>query len=253
MTRTLLILLIVFSCSVSASEALLDQAYLNYVRGEEAAEPAEREEAFNTALKIYAALAQRYSLGALDYNTGNCYFQLGQYPSAILHYKRALRELPRNERIRENLRQAEQRAGVSSKPSSGPLALLLYPHNASSLRERLSILYILIGISTVLASIALWLPRPLSKRLAIGSVLLSTFCLLSVVYSLHLAPVYAVAIQGAPLYKDAGEHYATVNGEWVLAGSTVRVIESVQNGAWLYIETENGESGYILSRRVRLI
>ncbi len=67
------------------------------------------EDAYNngdyvSAKNIYQRMLTTTSnAGTLHYNIGNCYFRLKDYPSAILHYEKALKNNPGDADIKHNL------------------------------------------------------------------------------------------------------------------------------------------------------
>ncbi len=71
-----------------------------------------------------AALAEPGAdLGPLLYNLGNCAFRLGRPAEAVLHYRRALRRMPRDPEITFNLRLASRSLDLPAQPGDGAGAL----------------------------------------------------------------------------------------------------------------------------------
>lgn len=62
-----------------------------------------------TALQLYDSVSTAYTSAGLEYDRGNCHFQLGNMARAILHYERALRLDPTAEDVRTNLQLARSR------------------------------------------------------------------------------------------------------------------------------------------------
>ena len=63
---------------------------------------------YQAALDIYKKIEADYRSPVLFYNMGNCYFKLGDIPSAILYYERSLKYDPENENTLANLEQARK-------------------------------------------------------------------------------------------------------------------------------------------------
>lgn len=63
---------------------------------------------YEEAVRLYQQIVDRgIENGAVFYNLGNAYFQLGQLGRAIVNYHRALRYLPRDEDVATNLAYAQ--------------------------------------------------------------------------------------------------------------------------------------------------
>ena len=61
-------------------------------------------------IKLYeSALSKNSDLGGIDYNLGNCYFFLKEYPKAVFYYKKALLKIPENPYILNNLHIARKK------------------------------------------------------------------------------------------------------------------------------------------------
>ena len=103
-------LLFYFLCIVSSLsfaekdfQALSQEAYSSYQKGEQAQTISERNTAFNQALEYYLQVESVASSGELFYNIANAYFQLQEYEKALLYYARAKELLPREQKIDVNL------------------------------------------------------------------------------------------------------------------------------------------------------
>jgi len=232
---------------------LLQQAEASYQRGEQAVTVAERREAFNGALELYLSLEKKWAHPDLYYNIGNSYFQLEEYPWAILYYRRALLQMPRNETIRENLRIAQGKQKLTLDVKQPFLQKVFFFHYGLSIKERLQIFFVFSVLSFVLASFYIWLEKRIFKIAASWLAVGVTGVLLSLTWSNYFSSIQAVVVQSTALLRDAGTQYAPVMDFPVSAGDTVEVLEVVQEGQWLKIRTNNGDFGYVSHKTIRLI
>jgi tetratricopeptide (TPR) repeat protein len=74
------------------TEQLVIQAQDAYAKG-----------AYGEALALYDSVGREMSSASLYFNIGNCHMKLGDVPSAILNYERAIRLQPGSEDIQSNL------------------------------------------------------------------------------------------------------------------------------------------------------
>lgn len=232
----------------------LDDAYRIYVAGERAQSNQERSQRFNEALSLYSVLANEYpNVGELQFNTANAYYQLGEYGWAILHYYRALSDLPREERVLNNLNIAAQKAGVPGKAGTTPTEYLLYPHYRMSIGERIETTFLLSLLAFLCWSAYIWGGSGVLRGLATLLTTLAAGILLSLAISQYAAPIEAIVVRSATLHTDAGKHYAEVMERPVLAGSKVIVLEVNEDGRWLKIATPQGIVGFAENDRLRII
>jgi tetratricopeptide (TPR) repeat protein len=231
----------------------LDEAFISYQKGEQAKTYPERQAHFNRALALYSELETSFSDPLLFYNIANCYFQLREYPWAILYYKRAERLQPRNTKIHNNLDLARTKLGIAPEKSNTVFNKLLSFHRMLSEEERLRAFFLL-GMGTVgLASVTVWMRH----RLLIEATIIMGACAFlvfgSLITSRYYSPVEAIVIQSTVLYRDAGIQYASVKEEPVAAGMQVSVVEVLQNKRWLKIISPEGITGYVPQESVRFI
>jgi tetratricopeptide (TPR) repeat protein len=93
-TRHLLQLLLFFALvpAQAQTDELVVRAQDAYAKG-----------AYGEALALYDSVGREMSSASLYFNIGNCHMKLGDVPSAILHYERAIRLQPGSEDIQANL------------------------------------------------------------------------------------------------------------------------------------------------------
>jgi len=238
--------------------SLLKEAFTSYSAGEKGTTVAERKNDFNAALNIYKQLDKEYSPnygnGRLYYNIANTYFQLGEYPWAILYYNRALALMPRNEKVQHNLAIALGKLNLPSAPETNKtFRHLFFLHYDLSLPERLQGFFISGLILLLFISMFIWWRKSWIKYVIFLSGIVCLLFLLSVGYTRYLEPVKGVLVKAASLYRDAGTQYAKVIPKPLPAGEKVEVLESREDGHWLKILSPNGEVGYVPMDAIRLI
>lgn len=242
-------LLIYWVMKESSSTKQLEAANSFYVEGEKAGTIAERKNAFNQSLEIYQSLEHAYSPtfgnGKLYFNIANCYYQLEQYPLAIYYYDTAHVLRPRDLKVVQNLQTAQEKLGIAPDKTKDTISI--------SLPERLQIFFGLSLLTLGFASMQIWFPMVIFKRLALLFGILSVIVFLNLAYIKFLAPVEGVIIHGTSLYRDAGEQYAKVSEKPLLAGIKVEVLDTKANGTWLKIQTPDGSLGFIPKDSIYII
>lgn len=263
--RTGLMLIILAILGVAASlpflarndDPRLADADYNYRRGEAAKTIADRKQAFNASLQLYQSLEReyhpRFGSGRLYYNIGNAYFQLEEYPWAILNYLRAQALMPRNEKVLSNLALAQEKLTIDKDGPTYPFSKLFFFHNYLSLPERLQVFFLLSIATFGLMSAVIWYPNPWIKRVMWFCAILAGIFLLSLIYTQYFSPVRAVLVQSSDLYRDAGMQYAKVGEVPLSAGTQVEVIDTAQNGKWLKIITPKNDPGFVPQEAIRIL
>ena len=241
----------------SPVEDQLKSAAENYRKGEVAPTVGEREKAFNQSLHAYLKFEKMYQPdygnGKLYYNIANNYFQLGQYPTAAYYYWKALRLAPREANIKSNLDATKRKLGVPIPKNDSVFRKVLFWHYSFSLPERLQAFFVSMMLLIVAASAYIWLPKAWVKTLVFITALISLALFASVMHSRYITNAEGVVITATSLYRDAGQQYAQVSQEPLTPGSKIDVLDIVQNGTWLKIETPDGTLGFVPFEAVRLL
>lgn len=262
MRQWICILMISTSSVLSSAEVTptdWNQADASYIAGENATSVAERTEAFNKALTLYLELEEKnkdalaFGNGSLYYNIGNTYFQLGEYPWAILYYYRALQLEPRDIKTLRNLQITQSKLTLTPPEPPSWISRFIGLQTYLSLPEKLQGVFHLGVALLMLASAYLWRPFRWLKHAMIIVMLPLLFLLGSIGYTQYFAPIEGVLVQPSVLYRDAGKQYAVVSNQPLLAGEKVFVVEERQNGAWLKILTDDGTVGFLPYDPIRLI
>ena len=226
--------------SLQGEENPLSEDYQSYLAGENAKTFYQREIEFNKALSLYTEVTAEND--KLYYNIGNTFYQLGEYPFAILYYYRSLRLNPHDENTLYNLNQAQQKLGINSQ--------LTYSYIA---RPTLWETFFFLACLAILSfSLNLWLEAKYWKKFGY----LLTFCsvlVLSYLSYLHyFEPVEGVLIHDSLVYRAAGNEFPIVTTLPLLSGLKVEIIEITQDGHWLKISSD-GTIGYVPYIIIRII
>lgn len=235
---------------------LINEAFKNYSEGENASNVAERQKYFNNALEGYLDLYKRYhpdrGNGKLDYNIANSFYQLEEYPSAILYGNKSLLLRPRDERAANLLALAEKKLNLTSeKKGSFQLAFLIGPR--FSLPEKIQIFCACLLIAGLAFSFLIWTESVIWKSIGVFFSLILVFVLLNLGYVYYFSPIEGVVMQSSLLYRDAGKQYAPVNETPAPSGEKVTVLEVSGDHQWLKVETPSGIVGYLPAKSLRLI
>src|ERR1700722_3100616 len=115
----------------------------DYSAGEKATTPVKRKEAFNRSLESLLTLEQKYQPtngnGILYLNIGNNYYQLEDYPKAILYYNRAIALRPRDNGPAKLLQAAQSKIDISEKPKTSFIKKLFFLNSYFSIPEQLQL------------------------------------------------------------------------------------------------------------------
>jgi hypothetical protein len=225
----------------------LEKALEWYKAGEKASAAHEKEEHFNKALEAYTRYEMQHEVESapLLYNIGNTYFHLGQYGWARYYYRKALTLDPRDAMAEHNLAMATEAAGIETlqKGSSFISSFLFFFHRYFSFyeRDRLASLLCLGGV--VAFSCFLWRRNRAAKKIgcfcASGVLLMAA----SMVYQHFFSPCDAIIVKASLIHRDAGEYYATLPHDPLLAGEEVVVIGKKEE--WVRVMVDDGTIGFV--------
>ena len=224
----------------------------------------EAQRRYRQALAGFQSLEQSgVRSGALYYNLGNTHLRLGEVGSAIVHYRRALRLAPGDERIAKNLEAARKlcRVQIARPASSEFVRTLLFWHFETSpvgrLRFGLSA-YVLFWILMLVRLFGLrgqpafsWLLRVLAAAvLVIGA---------SVTWDLAVQQHRTEGVvisDDVVLRKGNGEYYEPLLEQTLSEGVEFRLIESredVQGTSWYQVELPDGKKGWLRADQADVI
>lgn len=252
------ILTILFICSgiiwgdVYLQE-LLDNAQKHYIEGEQAQTLLQRKRAFNEALSAYMEASQHGSSDALNYAIGNTFYQLEEYPWAILYYTRALESNPRDIAAKQNLSLAREKLGLSSTESSSLMQEILSFHNLVSLEERKILFFLFSVASSLAASLFIWFRKRWLYQTAIVITCAAGLLLLNILITQYITPIEGIIIETTGLYSASDEQAPLVIREPLEAGNKVQIINVQDQGKWLKVIISGEHWGYIPYNSLRLI
>lgn len=237
--------------------ATLHEAQMSYLSAEREPDLAKRQEGFNQSLKMLLELEKKYSPifgnGKLYFDLGNNFFQLEEYPFALLNYYRARNLRPLDEKVQAHIELTKKKIGIPIEANPSAFEWLFFFHHHYSLPQRLQWLAGLNILFLALTSAFLWFSYRVFYYSAIitGAAGLLFFC--SVTYSYAFTPLEAVITTSSLLYRDAGTHYAKVKPDPLISGSKVKILNASMGGKWLKIETQEGVVGYVPEDTLRAI
>ncbi len=241
----------------SGLNALIEQAASNYLQGEQAVSKYDREQAFNAALEQYLSMEKKYDptygTGKLYFNIASTLFQLEEYPQAILYNYKTLKLNPSDQKALENLEIIWNRIGLPPVVEERNAFDLIFLEGTLSLPRKIQLFSLFFLITCGVLSWAFWKPSSLNKVVAPIFGTVACYFLSSVFYAQFIVPVEGVILSASPLYRDAGTQYAKVVEEPVVSGSKVKIFDITPNGEWAKIMTPNGNLGYVLFEKMRVI
>lgn len=253
----LIILVVATLFLIRQTDPRILDADKSYAAGESAATVSTRKQAFNSALEEYLDLEQDYNpqfgTGRLYYNIGNTYFQLEEYPLAVLYFLRAQALMPREEKVQQNLEITQDKLNLAKPAPANAFSNVFFFHSRLSLPERLQLFFGLSLFTLLFTSAFLWLNNRWIKNGIFLSLALTACMLLSLGYSRYISPIEAVIVRSTDLYRDAGKQYARANEQPLPAGSQVEVLDSQINGKWFKVRLANNDLGFIPDDAVRLV
>lgn len=251
-----LALLFLLPWGLRKDEPRLQQAQEAYVKGETATTIFSRKEAFNKALDLFLQLERDYhpefGNGKLSFDIGNTYFQLEEYPLALLYYRKTENLKPRSDIVKRNLLQTYQKLELKPPNTTGLVnTLSLKPW--LSLPERLQLTSITALLALIFASVWIWTKKRWSKQAFFISLFILVPLVLALAFTHYLSPIEAVLIRSSDLRRDAGMEYAKVSEHPLKKGSPLEVIGISPNRKWVKVATPEGQFGYLPNEAIRLI
>jgi len=235
------------------TESIAIQAYSRYTAGEEADSINGRIENFKEALSLYRSLEKTHPSGSLFYNIGNSFFQLRQYPWAILYYNRALQYMPRESVLKENLLLAQEKAGVAGLPQQTIWKFVLFVRNIFSYNEIVLGFLLFFVLSLGMLSWYVWQRHGLLRMLAGSTLLCGLLFFLCIILLRYIAPIEAVVVNASMVRRDAGTHYGVVSEKPLIAGTVVTVDYATPGGEWVKIKTPSGDVGFVSYNKIRMV
>jgi len=226
----------------------LEQIQRDYTDAENSDKQNIRKEKFTQALNGLVAIEEKYKPimgdGKIYSNIGTVFFQLQEIPLAILNYYKALALRPRDTLLKNNLKTAEEKAGIQQQTQESPLDSLFFFHNKLSLPERIQAF----SFFTLLAAASMagyaWLKNRWLDKLALISASIAVIFLLSLAWTNYFSASEGVLTQSSKLFRGPGEQFAKAIDEPISGGSKVQILDA-SNTKWVKILTDQGIIGYV--------
>ncbi len=235
-------------------QSMLQKANLMYQKGETATSFQERKLAFNQALYFYSLLEEEAGshFPTLNQALADTYFQLGEYAWAILYYERALKMHDEQPILTAHLGKAQQKLGLASQkpvsPSKSPIFQFFL-----NLSESTNLFFSLFLLAFLLCSFAIWFPLAPIRLLAISSTIILLLFISNVIFFYYFTPLEGILVTSSGFYRAPAWNQPQLTDRPLLAGSKVKVLQTVSDGNWLKIVDSNDVVGYIPTYRLRLI
>ncbi len=245
--------------SVGQRQQILDEARQGYDGGVAAlrTDPVHAAELFaDSASRFEQLVADGVVNGQLQYNLGNAYLQMGELGRAILHYRAAEQIIPRDPKLRHNLKYArsltESRIAVS-----GERALrraLLGWHRNTSISARFVAFVTAYTLCWVLLTLNLLSSRAWWRWPALAAAVVWIALGVSVATDTFGAGdprEGVVLVDDVVVRKGNSEGFEPQFAQPLHQGVEFRVIE--QRPDWLSIELPDGKTGWIRAADAGLI
>ena len=254
MRAALIILLLGITMNLRASEAIIHYQ----AQFEEANEKFESE-AYQDAIDLYAGIENAdLQSEKLLYNLGNCYYKLGDLPSAIWYYERALKLAPADADILFNLALARIHT-VDKIETIPPLAITTAFHtliDTNSSNGWLSLFYLLwIGSMILITGLFLVQISGVKKLMFSASIVTATCGLVFLLFSFIskqnvLDSSYAIVFAPSVTAKS-GPNPTTTDLFVIHEGTKVTLVSKDKD--WQEIVLEDGKQGWISQSAIKKI
>ncbi|MGK5594303.1 MAG: tetratricopeptide repeat protein [Parachlamydiaceae bacterium] len=217
--------------------------------------PMIKEQELNQVFAQYAALERDYQPiygnGKLYYNLANSYYQLGQYPYALLYYYKALKLRPWDPLVKDNIATVQSEMLLDS-PIRG-FSLMEYLFLAFlPMPLRFQLLAFCSSLFLLFYSLYLWMPK---KALRVCSWVFMVFLIalsLSITYGYYFSPIEGVVTNASYLYQLTNEGLE-MRSKLLPVGSRVIILEEIDRGKRLKVTSDKGDLGYLASEVIQVI
>lgn len=244
-----LTLCVMSSLSGQSTEKRMKDAQTYYQKGIQASHYQERKLAFNQALFLYESMKEEVPNSSdLNEALGNLYFELGEYPWAILYYRRALKNNLASSILSSHLIKAQQMLGLASTENQPQKKKSVF----YSLSQNVTFFLGCIALTFVTASLFIWFPSPALRKLTVVCSILMTGCLVNALFFYYFPPLEGILIKSSGFYRGADLNDSQLTHQPLPAGSNVQILEMTKEGNWIKIN-HAGMMGYIPTDHLRAI
>lgn len=210
---------------------------------------------YSEAIKEWLSLEQAGAKGPeFYYNMGNAYFQLKQYPEAILYYHRALRWDPHCTHCETNLELANQAAGIETFELPQFYLFEVYYHALTRFQPLTWFIW-----AMVLASLAasIWMFRSSLTALPGLRFWIVLFGIMAVIYILaavHRDAILhrqdqAILMQASPLFRSPDPRSEVLLE--LLPGQVLT--RKDQLSGWVKVQVSSVDMGWVEADRIQWI
>ena len=248
------IIIIIFSI-VSFSSLFAQSAQEKVKQGNEAYESGQ----FDQAIEIWeSVLAEGKECGELYYNLGNAYYRTEQWGKCLLNYERALRLMPNDRDLKENIALANSK--TEDRTSEIPELFFvrwwnnfLSHHSAQGWMNLCIFIALLLGTCLVVFFLAH--DYAIRKWTLVGNFVLGAFLLLFAICATSTtirASIHEDAIVQETVTMAKGSPDVKSVDKFLLHEGTKVHIEE-QSGSWIKVRKGDGETGWIDNGVVEII
>jgi len=213
---------------------------------QKAFDAAEKPEEFVKVAAMYEELLDppnNFISGELSYDLGNAWMRAKQPGRAIAAYRQAQRYLPREEHLKENLREA-----LKAEPDAGRpiLETVVFWQNWLSYPEKFYLASGAIAMTLLLATVLLFVPRRSVKRLVL---VLAVFSVIAIFSALYDAWRFDYVEHGVTIVSEVvarkgnAETFEPALTENLPEGTEFRLVD--RRPHWFYIRLAGGQEGWI--------
>lgn len=236
-----------FQLSGNEIEERLQQANEWYKKGETATTFETQKEAFNHSLALYHSLeSSKEQIAGLDRIIGDNYFQLAEYPLAILYYERALQNENEPNLTIEHLKLARTKLGINAPVS-------IKENEFSKILFSPKFLLIIILLTFFISSLAIWFETQILKKLSSLAFLVLSLLLFAHLFSYYTKPLEGIVIQTTGLFRSPLSNETQLTTEPLLAGTKVQIMQITSDENWVQISIPGGPMGYIPTANINVI
>lgn len=240
--------------AASEMNAVLDEANRAYREGEQATTAVQRLKAFNQALSLYSSVEKEgLTSSYLDEAIGNSFSQLGEFPWAILYYRRALVQEPHRAALHTALESAQMTLGIEPGISRPWSERLLSFDDRLSLQKRASLFFWFTAAAIAAASWWIWKRTSLAMQIAKAFCIVAAVLFLNLLLSYYRSPIEAILVSPTGLYRGPDNEQPQLLEKPMFAGNALEVVDVESEGRWLKVKTADGTIGYIPFQAARLI
>ncbi len=241
----LLLMLFVTTAAFAESTATLFQSANKYYKNKQ------YEQAEHFYLQVLAK--DKYNINA-NYNLGNTYHHLHDYPKAVLYYERAKKWEPDNKAINQNLSITNNKL-FSKIEFSREFFVTKYSKNffnSKSARQWSMLMLIFLWLGAIVCCFYFFRQNKKALRLGIFFLLIAGFfAYLS--YSRHREEKtvsFAVILQDQSLLQKTPVP-ASKTIDTVQVGTKIKLLD--KDASWYKVELPNGKSGWMESKNLETI